>query len=80
MTGDFTEGSEIVCRINGCSPIQLWVSSVQPETELSFEALEGPFAALGVTTSIQLASAADGRTAVSLRHDTPPIPEEDLVR
>jgi uncharacterized protein YndB with AHSA1/START domain len=79
VTGDFTEGSEIVCRLNGRPSIRLQVTSVQPGSAISFEALEGPFAAPGATTSIQLAGAADGRTAVSLRHDTPPIPEEDLA-
>jgi uncharacterized protein YndB with AHSA1/START domain len=79
VTGDFTEGSEIVCRLNGRPSIRLRVTSVQPGSAISFEALEGPFAAPGATTSIQLAGAADGRTAVSLRHDTPPIPEEDLA-
>jgi uncharacterized protein YndB with AHSA1/START domain len=78
-TGDFTEGSEIVCQPNGRTPIRLRVTSVKPGSAISFEALEGPFAAPGATTSIQLSGAADGRTAVSLRHDTPPIPEEDLA-
>jgi uncharacterized protein YndB with AHSA1/START domain len=79
VTGDFTDGSQIVCRPKGRAPIRLRVTSVHPGSAISFETLEGPFAAPGATTSIQLAGAADGRTAVSLRHDTPPIPEEDLA-
>ena len=78
VTGDFTEGSEVVCRLKGRSPIRLRVTSVNPESGIAFEVLEGPFAP-GAKTSIELAGAADGRTAVSLRHDTPPIPEEDLA-
>jgi uncharacterized protein YndB with AHSA1/START domain len=77
VTGDFTEGSEIVCQPNGRTPIRLRVTSVKPGSAISFEILEGPFAAPGGVTSIQLAGA-DGRTAVSLRHDTPPISEEVL--
>jgi uncharacterized protein YndB with AHSA1/START domain len=79
VTGDFTDGSQILCRLNGRSPIRLRVTSVQPGSAIAFEALEGPFAAPGATTSIRLASTDDGRTAVILRHDTPPIPEEDLA-
>jgi len=79
VTGDFTDGSEIVCRLKGRSPIRLRVTSVQPGSAIAFQELEGPFAASGATTSIQLASADDGRTAVSLRHETPPIPAEDLA-
>jgi uncharacterized protein YndB with AHSA1/START domain len=79
VTGDFTDGSEITCQPNGRSPIRLWVTSVQPGSTITFEALEGPFAAPGATTSIRLVTADDGRTAVDLRHDTPPIPEEDLA-
>jgi uncharacterized protein YndB with AHSA1/START domain len=79
VTGDFTEGSEIVCRLNGRSPVRLRVTAVKPESAITFEALAGPFAVPGATTSIQLASAGGGRTAVVLRHDTPPIPEEDLA-
>jgi uncharacterized protein YndB with AHSA1/START domain len=79
VTGDFTDGSEIVCRLNGRSPVRLRVTSVQLGSAIAFEALEGPFAAPGATTSIQLASGDDGRTAVALRHVTPPIPEEDLA-
>jgi hypothetical protein len=73
VTGDFTDGSQIVCRLNGRSPVRLRVTSVQPGSAIAFEALEGPFAAPRATTSIQLASADDGRTAVALRYDTPPI-------
>lgn len=79
VTGDFTEGSEIVCRPGGHPAIRLRVASVKPGAAITFEALEGPFAALGATTSIQLLSAADGRTTVDLHHDTPPIPDEDLA-
>jgi uncharacterized protein YndB with AHSA1/START domain len=79
VTGDFTAGSQVVCRLNGHPPIRLEVTSVRPGSAISFAALEGPFAAPGATTSIQLASGDDGRTAVSLRHVTPPIPAEDLA-
>jgi uncharacterized protein YndB with AHSA1/START domain len=79
VTGDFTDGSEIVCRPNGRAPIRLRVTSVKPGSAIAFEALEGPFAAPGATTSIQLARADGGRTTVGLRHDTPPIPDEDLA-
>src|SRR5215469_15363414 len=79
VTGDFTDGSEIVCRLSARSPIRLRVASVQPGSAIAFETLEAPFAAPGATTSIQLASDDDGRTSVALRHDTPPIPEEDLA-
>jgi len=79
VTGDFTEGSEIVGRLNGRSPVRLRVTAVKPGSAITFEALAGPFAASGATTSVQLASAGGGRTAVTLRHDTPPIPEEDLA-
>jgi uncharacterized protein YndB with AHSA1/START domain len=79
VTGDFTDGSEIVCRPNGRAPIRLRVTSVKPGSAIAFEALEGPFAAPGATTSIELASADNSRTTVSLRHDTPLIPEEDLA-
>jgi uncharacterized protein YndB with AHSA1/START domain len=79
VTGDFAGGSQIVCRLNGHSPIRLLVTSVNPGSAIAFKALEGPFAAPGATTSIQLTSAGDGRTAVALQHDTPPIPEEDLA-
>jgi uncharacterized protein YndB with AHSA1/START domain len=78
VTGDFAEGSEVVCQPNGRTPIRLRVTSVKPESAIAFEILEGPFAVPGATTSIQLASAGF-RTAVGLRHDTPPIPEEDLA-
>jgi uncharacterized protein YndB with AHSA1/START domain len=78
VTGDFTEGSQIVCQLKGHSPIRLRVTSVKPESAIAFEVLEGPFAP-GATTSIQLASADNGRTTVSLKHDTPPIPEQDLA-
>jgi uncharacterized protein YndB with AHSA1/START domain len=79
VSGDFTGGSEIVCRLNGRSPVRLRVTAVKPGSAITFETLAGPFAAPGATTSIQLASADGGRTAVTLRHDTPPIPEEDLA-
>ena len=79
VSGEFTDGSEIVCLLHGRSPVRLRVTSVKPGSAIAFEALEGPFAAPGATTSIELTSAGDGRTAVSLRHDTPPIPEEDLA-
>jgi hypothetical protein len=65
VSGDFTDGSEIVCRLNGRSPVRLRVTSVRPGSAIAFEALEGPFAAPGATTTIQLASADDGRTAVT---------------
>jgi hypothetical protein len=78
VTGDFAEGSEVVCQPNGRTPIRLRVTSVKPESAIAFKILEGPFAVPGATTSIQLASVGF-RTAVSLRHDTPPIPEEDLT-
>jgi hypothetical protein len=55
------------------------VTAVQPGSAIAFETLEGPFAAPGATSSIQLTSADDGHTAVALRHDTPPIPEQDLA-
>ena len=51
VTGYFSEGSQIVCRLNGRSPIRLRVASVQPGSAIAFEALEGPFAAPGATTS-----------------------------
>jgi len=79
VTGDFTEGSEIVSRLNGRSPVRLRVTAVKPGSAIAFEALAGPFAAPGATTSIQLSSVGGGRTAVTLRHDTPPIPEEDMA-
>jgi hypothetical protein len=55
------------------------VTSVQPGSALSFEALEGPFAASGAVTTIQLVGADDGRTILDLKHDTPSIPAEDLA-
>lgn len=79
VTGDFTDGSEIVCRPSGRSAIRLCVTSVQPGSALSFEALEGPFAASGAVTTIQLVGADDGRTILDLKHDTPSIPAEDLA-
>jgi uncharacterized protein YndB with AHSA1/START domain len=79
VAGDFTDGSEVVCRPNGRAPIRLRVTSVKPGSAISFETLDGPFAAPGATTLIQLAGAGGGRTTVGLRHDTPPIPEEDLA-
>jgi uncharacterized protein YndB with AHSA1/START domain len=79
VTGDFAEGSQVACQLNGRSPIRLRVTSVKTGSAITFEALEGPFAAPGATTSIRLATADDGRTAVALRHDTPPIPDEDLA-
>jgi hypothetical protein len=79
VAGDFTDGSEIVCRLNGRPPIRLRVTLVRPGSAIAFEAVEGPFAAPGAVTSIELAGAGDGRTAVALRHDTPPIPAEDLA-
>jgi len=45
VTGDFTDGSQIVCRLNGRSPIRLRVTSVQPGPAIAFEALQGLFAA-----------------------------------
>lgn len=51
VTGNFTEGSEIVCRLNGRSPVRLRVTAVQPESAITFEAPAGPFAAPGATTS-----------------------------
>jgi uncharacterized protein YndB with AHSA1/START domain len=79
VTGDFTVGSEIICTPNERSTIRLRVISMEPDVAITLEALEGPFAAAGATTAIQLVSAADGRTAVSLQHDTPPVPDEDLA-
>jgi uncharacterized protein YndB with AHSA1/START domain len=79
VTGDFTDGSEIACQPNARSPIRLRVTSVQPGSAITFEALAGPFAVPGATTSVRLVTADDGRTAVDLRHDTPPIPDEDLA-
>jgi uncharacterized protein YndB with AHSA1/START domain len=79
VTGDFTDGSEVVALLNGRPPIRLRVTSVQPGSAIAFETLDGPFAAPGATTSIELSDAGDGRTTVSLRHDTQPIPEEDLA-
>jgi uncharacterized protein YndB with AHSA1/START domain len=79
VTGDFTDGSEIVCDLDGRDTIRLRVTSVEPRSAITFEALEGPFAAAGATTSITLTNAAGGRTTVDLQHDTPPIPDEDLA-
>ena len=79
VKGDFTEGSEFVCKLKGHPAIRLRVTSVLPGSAITFESLEGPFAATGATTSIQLSSADGGRTTVDLRHDTPPIPAEDLA-
>jgi uncharacterized protein YndB with AHSA1/START domain len=79
VAGEFTEGSEIVCRLDDRLPILLRISSIQPGSAINFELLEGPFAAPGATTSIELTRADDDRTAVLLRHDTPPIPKEDLA-
>jgi hypothetical protein len=55
------------------------VTSVKPESAIAFETLEGPFAVPGATTSIQLISAADGRTTLALQNDMPAIPDEDLA-
>jgi uncharacterized protein YndB with AHSA1/START domain len=79
VTGDFTVGSEIVCDLDGRPTIRLRVSDVRPGTGITFEALEGPFAAPGATTSIVLASDEDDRTTLDLKHDTPPIPDGDLA-
>lgn len=79
VTGAFSEGTEIACQLKGGPVIRLRVTAVQPESAITFEALEGPFAAPGATTSLQLLRADDGRTTVSLKHDTPPIPVEDLA-
>jgi len=79
VTGDFTDGSEIVCDLDGRDTIRLRVTSVQPGSAITFEALEGPFAKAGATTAIKLTSAPDGRTTVDLTHDTPPIPDGDLA-
>ena len=79
VTGDFTDGSEITCQPHGRSPIRLRVTCVQPGSAITFEALAGPFAAPGATTSVRMVTVDDGRTAVDLRHDTPPIPDEDLA-
>jgi uncharacterized protein YndB with AHSA1/START domain len=79
VKGDFRDGSEIVCHPDGRPTIRLRVTSVQPGSAITFETLEGPFAATGATTSIQLTSANDGRTTVDLQHDTPPIPDSDLA-
>jgi hypothetical protein len=51
VTGDFTDGSEIVCHAAGRPTIRLRVTSVQPESAITFEALEGPFAATGATAA-----------------------------
>jgi len=79
VTGDFSVGSEIVCDLDGRDSIRLRVTSVQPGSAITFEALEGPFAKAGATTAIKLTGAGDGRTAVDLHHDTPAIPDEDLA-
>jgi hypothetical protein len=79
VTDDFTVGSEIACQPCGRSPIRLPVTSVQPGSAITFEALAGPFAVPGATTSVRLVTADDGRTVVDLWHDTPPIPDEALA-
>ena len=79
VDGDFTDGSEVVCKLDDRLPILLRVGPVQPGSAINFEVLEGPFAAPGSKTSIELTGADDDRTAVLLRHDTPPIPEDDLA-
>jgi uncharacterized protein YndB with AHSA1/START domain len=79
VTGDFTDGSEIVCDLDGRDTIRLRVTSVQPGSAITFEALEGPFAKAGATTAIKLTSGDDGRTTVDLQHHTPAIPDEDLA-
>jgi uncharacterized protein YndB with AHSA1/START domain len=79
VKGEFTDGSEVVCHPEGRATIRLRVTSVQPGSAITFEALEGPFAAPGATTSILLQNADDGRTTVDLLHDTPRIPDADLA-
>jgi uncharacterized protein YndB with AHSA1/START domain len=79
VAGDFIDGSDIICNLDGRPTIRLRVSCIESGSAINFEALEGPFAAAGATTSIKLTSSDDGRTTVDLQHDTPPIPDGDLA-
>jgi len=64
VTGDFTDGSQIICRLNGRSPVRLRVTSVRPGPAIDFEALEGPFAAPADVPAVATAQATTTRQVI----------------
>ena len=64
MTGDFTDSSQIVCRLNGRSPVRLRMTSVRPGSAIAFEALEGPFAAPADVPAMATAQATTTRQVI----------------